>query len=343
MRVGLDWMLRMQRSDGALYRKIGGRHWSKLVSPEYDRQQRFLYGVSSPETAKAAASWALAARIYEPHNKALANRYLTAARKAWSWLSTQEEQVFDFRPGDNSGSGPYSTTKIDTEESLTHDRDDRFAAAVEMFLTTGEQQWEDMAIDLFSELELEIFEWKNVSALAMFSLRWHPHASYLTATHALIDAKLVEVADKALKRVQQSPFHLANHRFVWGSNKMAAATGSLLYHAWYLTGNQQFLNAAYDQVHYLLGRNPLNISFVTGHGERAVSNVSHMIARGTGQKIPGLLVGGPNELAQAGFATKNVGPLSYADVGGSYATNEYAIDYNSSLITLIWDLSLIHI
>lgn len=340
MQVGLDWMLRMQRSDGALYRKIGGRHWSKLVSPEFDRQQRYLYGVSSPETAKAAAAWALAARLYQRHDEQLATQYLDAAQLAWQWLDQQSEQVFDFREKDNGGSGPYSTTKIDTEESLTHDRDDRFAAAVEMYLTTGESHWEKRAIELLADLELAFFEWKNPSGLAMFSLRWHPRAAHLKAVHATIDAKLIKVADESLVRVQQSPFHLANHRFVWGSNKMAAAIGSLLAHAWRLSDNQRYLDAAFDQVHYLLGRNPLNISFVSGSGERAVSNVSHMIARGTGQKIPGLLVGGPNELAQAGFAPKHAGPLSYADVGGSYATNEYAIDYNSALITLIWDLTL---
>ncbi len=341
MRIGLDWMLRMQRSDGALYRKIGGKHWSKLVSPEFDRQQRYLYGVSSPETAKAAAAWALAARVYRQHDSALADRYLDAAYRAWNWLDRQTEQVFDFRQGDDSGSGPYSATAIDTEESLTHDRDDRFAAAVEMFLTTGEPRWETLAVQLLADLDLAFFEWKDPSALAMFNLRWHPQAAHLSTAHGAIDRKLLKVADEALARVRQSPFHLANHRFVWGSNKMAAAIGSLLAHAWRMSGDQRYLDAAYDQVHYLLGRNPLNISFVTGSGERAVSNVSHMIARGTGQKLPGLLVGGPNELAQAGFAKKNAGPLSYVDVGGSYATNEYAIDYNSALITLIWDLTLV--
>lgn len=340
MQVGLDWMLRMQRADGGVYRKIGGKKWSKLVSPEFDRQQRYLYGVTSPETAKAITAWALAARLYQPHNAKLASRYLAAARRGWAWLDRHESQVFDFREGDNSGSGPYSVTRIDKEEALLHDRDDRFGAAVEMYLTTGEAQWLQRLSQYLPALELEFFEWKNISSLAMYSLRWHPAAADQTELHAMIDEKLKGVADAALDRTRQSPFHLANHRFVWGSNKMAAATGSLLWHAWRAFDDPRYLNAAFDQAHYLLGRNPLNISFVTGHGTRAVSNVSHMIARGTGLPIPGLMVGGPNDLAQAGFAPKNAGPLSYADVGGSYATNEYAIDYNSSLITLLWDLTL---
>jgi endoglucanase len=48
-----------------------------------------------------------------------------------------------------------------------------------------------------------------------------------------------------------------------------------------------------------------------------------------------LFEGGPNEKAQAGVAPKEKGALSYADDARSYATNEYAIDYNASLIALI--------
>jgi endoglucanase len=52
-------------------------------------------------------------------------------------------------------------------------------------------------------------------------------------------------------------------------------------------------------------------------------------------KLPGLLVGGPNEKEQSGIAPKFKGLLSYADDSLSYATNEYAIDLNASLIGLI--------
>jgi len=77
---------------------------------------------------------------------------------------------------------------------------------------------------------------------------------------------------------------------------------------------------------------------VSGVGERPVKHVSHIFARAIGKDIPGLMVGGPNEAAQAKRAPKDKGLMSYADDAASYATNEYAIDYNAALIGLVVQL-----
>ena len=95
---------------------------------------------------------------------------------------------------------------------------------------------------------------------------------------------------------------------------------------------------AQAQLDYLLGANPHGQTFVSGVGERPVRHVSHIFARAIGQDIPGLFVGGANEAAQAGKAPKNLGLLSYIDDAASYATNEYAIDYNAALIGLVVQL-----
>ncbi len=74
---------------------------------------------------------------------------------------------------------------------------------------------------------------------------------------------------------------------------------------------------------------------VTGLGSRPVQHVHHIFARARKIMIPGLLVGGANSGAQDNIAPKNRGILSYLDNERSYATNEYAIDYNASLIALM--------
>jgi endoglucanase len=69
-----------------------------------------------------------------------------------------------------------------------------------------------------------------------------------------------------------------------------------------------------------------------------VEHICHTFARAKGltgrQMIPGLLSGGANELEQSGIAPKSQGLKSYADDERSYATNENAIDYNSSMLAL---------
>jgi len=90
-----------------------------------------------------------------------------------------------------------------------------------------------------------------------------------------------------------------------------------------------------SQIDYLLGANAFNMSFVTNTGTYAVRNLHHLYRISTGVSLPGFMVGGPNEKAQAGVAPKGEGMMSYVDSEKSYAVNEFAIDYNASLIGLL--------
>jgi len=335
MAVGLDWMLKMQREDGAVYRKLSGKEWPPLVEPATDSQPRFLYGISTPETAKAAAAWALGSRVFRGHDRARSERYLHAARRAWSFLKTEPEQKIDQHEGDNSGSGPYTASATDSESALRYDWDDRLAAAIELFLTTGNEVYWDWAKPHVLEAPINLFEWKDPSALGLLKILWHPGFAEKESIRATVRKRLLARADAAVERTLANGYRIANHHFVWGSNKMTAAEGTLLAYAYGETADPKYLDAATWQVDYLLGRNAFDKSFVTGLGANPVAHNSHIYVRASGVDVPGLLVGGPNEMAQAGIAPAGLGPLSYADDARSYATNEYAIDYNSSLITLL--------
>lgn len=338
LKIALDWMLSMQRQDGAVYRKLSGQHWPATIPPEEDLQKRFVYGVSSHETGKAIAAWALAARIYERHDKALSDRYLAAAKHSWQWLEQQDEVVFDHHDGDDDGSGAYNFTGFTLESGLKWHQDDKFAAAMELFLTTGDASFADYVEKSIASLDLMIMEWKNPSAQSMINALYHPHAQSLSTLRAAITNLLREYVISSYQRSLTSKLGLANHRFMWASNKMTAEEGILLKQAAHYLKNTSYTHAAWNQVHYLLGRNPFNQTFVTGFGTRPVKHVNHIYSKATKSYLPGLHVGGPNADAQAGVAPKNMGPLSYIDSDQSYATNEYAIDYNSALLSLLFDL-----
>jgi endoglucanase len=95
VKVGLDWMLKMQRADGAVYRKLSGKKWPGEILPNQDVQPRYIYGISTPETGNLAAAMAMAARIYSSYDAALAQSYLAAAQKAWNYLQTQPTMQVD--------------------------------------------------------------------------------------------------------------------------------------------------------------------------------------------------------------------------------------------------------
>lgn len=333
--VGLDWMLAMQRPDGALYRKIGGDSWPKGLTPDQNNQVRFLYPITTPETAKAAAAWAMAARIYQKTQPEKAAKYLEAAKLSWRFLETMDQQFFDYQEGDNKGSGPYMYNKTDNDVSLTYDWDDRLWAAVELYIATEEDKYKIYIRKILPDAPLNPFEWKDPSAMAMTHILFHPKLQSHKAWHTATKNKFVARAKKLLGNMADSGYRIANNRFVWSSNKLTAEEGIILLQAYRLTHNRDYLNAAVAQLNYLLGRNHFDLSFVSGIGTHFVENVSHIYLVATQSKLPGLFVGGPNELEQSGIGPKNQGPLSYIDDARSYATNEYAIDYNASLIGLM--------
>ncbi len=335
VKVGLDWMLTMQREDGAVYRKLSGKEWPGAIVPQEDKQPRYIYGISTPETAKFAAALAIANRIYAPYDAKLAQTYLKAAKKAWIFLQKEPSMKVDWVEGDDSGSGKYLASTADPEEALKTDKDDRLWAAAELFISTGESAFEQYMTPNIAALSYTLFEWKDPSSLGMIDYLMQTGHKGSDKLKKQIKEKLTQRADSLIQKVSRSGYKLANDNFIWASNKMAAEEGITLLYAYRVTGNQAYFNAAVDQLDYLLGRNHFNKSFITGVGSNSVRNVHHRIAQAKKIVIPGLMVGGPNAQAQDGIAPKGLGPLSYLDDERSYATNEYAIDYNASVIGLM--------
>ncbi|MGB7441664.1 MAG: glycoside hydrolase family 9 protein [Coleofasciculaceae cyanobacterium] len=335
VKVGLDWMLKMQRVDGAVYRKLSGKTWPGEIMPHQDVQPRYIYGISTPETAKFAAAMAMAARIYTPYNPMLSQKYLKAAELAWSFLQRQPIMQVDQFEGDESGSGGYLASEWDKEESLKTDKDDRLWAAAELFITTENSVFDQYLTQQIPLFEYTVFEWKDPSSLGLTNYLLQTGSKGSENLKQQIKEKLIVRANNLLNKVNSSGYRLANDKFIWASNKLTAEEGITLACAYKLTGNKSYLRAAFDQLDYLLGRNHFNLSFVSGVGTNSVKNIHHRIARAKKIVIPGLLVGGPNTYAQDNIAPKGLGALSYIDDERSYATNEYAIDYNASLIGLM--------
>ncbi|MDJ0571562.1 MAG: glycoside hydrolase family 9 protein [Pleurocapsa sp. MO_192.B19] len=338
MQFGLDWLLKMQRTDGAVYRKLSGQKWPFGVSPDEDIQPRYIYGISTPETAKFAAVMAIASRNYQSINTELAAKFLSAAESAWQYLTLQPEMRVDWVEGDDSGSGKYLYSEFDREDSLKTDVDDRLWAAAELYITTGKSDFAGYFADHLDRIDYTLFEWKDPSPLALINYLKQNRQPVSEELIAQIKTKIKQRADLILNKVNQSAYHIANDRFIWGSNKMTAEEGITLVYAYQLTKNPAYLTAAIDQLDYLLGRNHFNQTFITGIGTNPVKNVNHLFARAKKIDIPGLVIGGPNSDAQDNKVAKNQGQLSYIDDEESYATNEYAIDYNASVISLITNL-----
>ena len=140
--------------------------------------------------------------------------------------------------------------------------------------------------------------------------------------------------------------------FQWGSNSSAANQGVWLLHAYYLTGESKYYEAAVKAIDYLLGKNPLDMSFLTGFGTKSPKMPHHRpsTADGIADPVPGMLVGGPQpngeDIGTQSWECKEYRTgkpaTSYTDNRCSYATNEVAINWNAPIAYLAGALEAIN-
>jgi endoglucanase len=110
--------------------------------------------------------------------------------------------------------------------------------------------------------------------------------------------------------------------------------------AYDITHRDVYRSAVLESMDYLLGRNALNQSFVTGYGTQASHNQhnriwAHQIDPKLPSPPPGSLAGGPDSALQDPVAQQNLAGCApatcYIDDIYSYSTNEIAINWNSAL------------
>lgn len=135
---------------------------------------------------------------------------------------------------------------------------------------------------------------------------------------------------------------MAPEDFVWGSNMVVCNRSMLLILASLLSQGdtaEKYRSGALNQLHYLLYRNALDISYVTGFGENAFKNPHNRptFADGIDLPMPGWVSGGPfktpcDPAAEAAIAPGTPPMKCYVDDVGSYSTNEITIYWNSPAV-----------
>ena len=117
----LDWMLKMQRSDGAVYHKVTPLNFGGFdKGSDNIGGQLFVFDASTPDAAVFSAIAAEASRVYRPFDSVYADRLLAAAQKSWLWLQDNPKPIL---PAETEGTGGYVYAR---------DGSQRFWAAAEL-------------------------------------------------------------------------------------------------------------------------------------------------------------------------------------------------------------------
>jgi endoglucanase len=157
---------------------------------------------------------------------------------------------------------------------------------------------------------------------------------------AAIAQDSASAAQQIVERSSHHPYRisLTSADYIWGSNGVAANYSMQLLVANALRPDRRFVEAALDNLHYLLGRNTFSLSWVTQVGANPYHHPHHRPSGGLPEPWPGLLSGGPNRGRQDAAMMKlpNGPPAKmYVDELASYSTNEVAINWNAPLVFVL--------
>ncbi len=332
----LDWLFKMQREDGAVHEKVHSKDYVQFVMPSEGHLERYIYEVSSTATADFAAVMAVAARKFKAINANYSTKCLEAARKAYQFLRNNPD-VFPhggFKNPSDTQAGGYSDA---------FDKNERIWAASELYITTGEKKFHDDFQSLSAQLnsDFSVLAWNDPSPLAYYSYLLNPLDKSDKGIHQKIKDKLIAFCDHQVKLADQDGFGIAMapDDFIWGSNGYMLNKAMNLIIGYEMTNNQRYLDLANHHLNYILGVNPLKISYVTGVGTKRILHLHHApsVADLHVGPIPGILTGGPNRLLEdqsleKTFTKKTPPAKTFLDNEESYSSNENTIYANASLV-----------
>ncbi len=322
------------------------------------------------DSAKAAEYLAAAEKAY----KAAKTEYESNYSDIYADVEGSWDKDPMFAPLDqNKGGGPYGDT---------HVADKFYWAACGLYITTGNTDYyaDVKAYDEAFEVPTELYGGENKGSFTSFT--WGTLASLGTASLAMnqdvltdAEAKQVEEAFQAAAdtyREQQAasqygtPYKGMNYQttvtridgdeyfddtfelengYEWGSNSMVVNNAIIMGLAYDLTGDVDYLNGVAEAMDYILGRNALENSFVTGYGDEGYMTTNphhrywcHEMKADWPYAPSGCMSGGMNSnmndplIQGAGYKIGELAPmLCYLDKNDAWSVNEITINWNSPL------------
>ena len=367
-KVEMDFLLKMQRSDGMVYHKMHDYQWTGLaVKPEDDKLTRIVKPVTTAATLNLAATAAQSYRLWKDIDSTYANKCLAAAKKAYTAAKANPAL---FAPDNQAiGGGAYGDQYVD---------DDFYWAACELYAATGDKTYytdlkgyqnpkdsNDKAFGVTTSLmggenkgSKTSFTWGSTAALGTLTLSLYQNK--LTSTEAAaVKSSITKAADDYLAIENKQGYGLpyeqstftdeTNHPgevyegYEWGSNSMVVNNAIVMAYAADINKDKadKYANGVFSAMDYIFGRNAGEYSYVTGYGEHHTKYPHHRFWSGLIDKsLPtapsGVLSGGPNSgipdpwIRGAGYKIGQRAPqLCYLDHVESWGTNECTINWNA--------------
>ena len=314
-------------ASGMAHHKVADEKWTALpMRPDRDPERRQLFPPSTGATLNLAATAAQCARIWRAIDAAFAERCLTASRRAWA-AAVRNPQIYAI--ADFTGSGGYGDNDLS---------DEFYWAAAELLATTGEAQYR-AAVERSPHFREPLTQpgWASVAPLGTITL-----ALLHSPDRQRLRSAIAAAADRFLGEREQVGYAIPfAAKWTWGSTSSLLNRAMLLALAHDFTGDAHYRDGVIDLMDFILGRNPLDRSFVSGYGARPMRNPHHRFWAHSADPAyppppPGALSGGPNQNTgqdEVAKGLKGCAPQScWVDDIRAYSLNEVAINWNAPLV-----------
>ncbi|MDO9086916.1 MAG: glycoside hydrolase family 9 protein [Anaerolineaceae bacterium] len=331
-----------QNLSGMVHHKIHDLTWAPIpmVPPtEIDNDNdhkiesagRYLFPPSSAATLNLAATAAQSARIWRDVDPEFSEKCLKAAEIAWEAAIEHQGIFYGNIPG--QGGGNYDDQNVS---------DEFYWAAAELFITTGKDNYESYLLNSEKFGTVEQFDWGRTGSLGTISLLTVKN-NLAVEKIEILKNELFSFSDEMLTIQQKDGYSvLINGAYPWGSNGLILNNMILMGLTHKVSGDPDYLKSVRQSMDYIMGRNPMNQSYVSGYGTFSMQHPHHRfwandLNKGFPPPPAGALSGGPNAnpddpVAQNANLSSLPESKRYIDDIGSFTTNEVTINWNAPLV-----------
>jgi len=257
----LDWLLKMQQSDGSSLMKVSVDGWQASSPPSSDGTSRYYGEAQSSATRVVSSIFAHASIAFEGHDPSFSSNLISKAELAWNWLNA------------NPGYSNYQNTGFSSANpEISEYQQDAvsFTAATYLYAKTGDSDYRDFIDDHYDDMHpIQWYYWYPFESTIQDALLYYCNIPGATTAvvnsiknncEVAVSSNNTELLQAFLNDTDAYRAYLKNDNYTWGSNEVKSHTAIIFSNMLtYLfdTGNSNhYAKAVAAYLHFLHGVNP---------------------------------------------------------------------------------------
>jgi len=291
----LDWLMRMQNSDGAVLSVVGTNNYATASPPSKDFAKRFYGPATTAATYASAGMFALASIEFNAIGKTTyADSLRIAAINAWKWAIANPGKLFH-NNNQNAAIGPVNYLAAGDQENSWSGAVDikKMVAAVYLFAATGNSVYKTVVDASYSLTNITSIGVNSDGSTATDALLYYTKTASATTSvkNTILNAYTNSLQNKANNlpsfanhtdayRAYISNWDWSVNKYIsvydWGNNTLKSHQGTM-----YMNMNQykldtknavNYTNAASAYIHYLHGVNPMSKTYLSNMASYGAEN-----------------------------------------------------------------------